>query len=958
MMQMNWHRFAVGLLLVAAVVLAPQLLWAQSSITTGSLYGTVTDPDGGALPGATVQATNPETGFSRTAVTDASGFYRINLLPPGSYELRSDLTGFRSEVARDIPVTLGSTVRVDVTLPLSAVEEEIVVTGESPVVETSNPSVTAAVSAEAIANLPLQGRDFTEFVLLTPGTGFSQVGLVEEGRAGINIGARGIQNSFNIDGANSQSSFFGEERGGTRPPFTFSQAAIKEMQVLRSPYNLQFSAGGGVINAITKSGTNDFHGEVFGYYTDDSLWGEDALGREADRNQLQYGFALGGPFVRDKLHFFTSLDTQDFETPHFTTWLDFPSGRESDWEAITGLDYDEEISNYPTTNDALVILLKLDWQLGLNHLLTGRYNYSDQEGINQTSSYEEVGQSNNGLEGNSFDSLVFTLNSLLSDNAFNEVFVQSAFEERPRAPNSDIPEASVYRYRGAWGRTQYHPSGLDEERLQLVDNFTYYANKHTLKAGVNLDFVSFENYFPRYEGGSYSFDEWEGEEDGFLDGGLPYTYSQAFSEYDFRVNFDTNYYAAFLQDDWRANPDLTITYGLRYDFQDHEQPQETNPDYPQTGQLPNDGDNFSLRAGFAWDIRGDGTSVLRGGLGRFYDTSPTIWASTARLNNGIRVQRVTAYCQFGDDCPTYPDTWASMGDLEAAVGDIYFVDPGYENAETDRISLGYEQQVGRDFSFGVDFIYYETDKLGHKQDQNIYPTGELTPDGRPMYDDGLDPDYDQIVQFTSNAEAKYTAVILKAHKRFSDNWFLDASYTWADAKDHDSNERSTSSSSGFPEDQYNLDAGWGPSNFDVEHKFVASFSYQLPFNFLVSAIGYWRSGYPYSARDNRDNNGDSYRNERALLEVSDGVYQHWDRNTERQPSAKNLDLRLSWTTRLGSTFELELIGEVFNVTDAANWYVSSSNQTLSYYGDIDEDFGVPDQVGLPRRYQVGAKFRF
>ena len=246
MMQMNWHRFAVGLLLVAAVVLAPQLLWAQSSITTGSLYGTVTDPDGGALPGATVQATNPETGFSRTAVTDASGFYRINLLPPGSYELRSDLTGFRSEVARDIPVTLGSTVRVDVTLPLSAVEEEIVVTGESPVVETSNPSVTAAVSAEAIANLPLQGRDFTEFVLLTPGTGFSQVGLVEEGRAGINIGARGIQNSFNIDGANSQSSFFGEERGGTRPPFTFSQAAIKEMQVLRSPYNLQFSAGGGV----------------------------------------------------------------------------------------------------------------------------------------------------------------------------------------------------------------------------------------------------------------------------------------------------------------------------------------------------------------------------------------------------------------------------------------------------------------------------------------------------------------------------------------------------------------------------------------------------------------------------------------------------------------------------------------------------------------------------------------
>ncbi len=954
MMQMQRHRFVVGLLLVAALALAPQLVWAQANVATGQLFGTARDPDGAVLPGVTINATNESTGFSRSAVTDASGFFRIDLLPPGSYELRSNLTGFRSEVARGVNVTLGSSVRVDFALQLSAVEEEIVVTGESPVVETSNPNIGTAVSDEAIANLPLQGRDFTDFVLLTPGTGVSDVDQVEGGRNGINMGARAIQNSFNIDGSNAQSSFFGEERGGTRPPFTFSQAAIKEMQVLKSPYNLQYSATGGVINAITKSGTNDFHGEVFGYYTDDSLTEEDALGRKADSEQLQYGFALGGPIMRDKLHFFTSLDTQDFETPHFTQWEDFPEGREAEWEALTGLDYEQETSNYPTTNDALVILLKLDWQLGDNHLLTGRYNYSDQEGENLTSTFEDVGQSNNGLEQNSFDSLVLTLNSVFSDDMFNEAFVQFAFEERPRAPNNTtLPETQIRGFLGTFGQTQFHPSGLDEERVQIVDNLTYYLGRHTLKGGINFDLVSFDNFFPRYAGGVYQYNDWED----FLDQTTPRSFTQSFSDYDYRVSFDTPYYAFYLQDDWRAKPNLTVTYGLRYDFQDNEQPQETNPLWPETGQIPNDTDNWSVRAGFAWDINGDGKSVLRGGFGRFYDFTPTILTSTARLTNGVRTVRIDQFCS-DEECPDYPDLFEAQGDLEASVGDIFFMDPNFENAETNRVSLGYERQVGRDFSLGVDVIYYETDNLQSKQDQNLIFTDDTTPDGRPRYGGrGVDPNFDQIVMYNSFGWAEYTAVVLRAKKRYANNWFFDASYTWADAKDTDSNERSTSTSSDYIEDQYDQRGNWGPSNWAVEHKFVASVSYQLPFNFLVSAIGFWRSGYPYTAVDDRDNNGDRYFNDRALVEVSPEVYQHYDRNTERQPDAKNLDLRLSWTARLGSKFELELIGEVFNVTNAANWY-SVNFELVNRDGDINDDFGELNRVGKPRRYQLGAKFRF
>ncbi len=257
------------------------------------------------------------------------------------------MRGFKSEVKRGIVVTLGSTVQVDFGLQVASVEEEIVVTAESPIVETTNPSVTAAVSDQQIQNLPLQGRDFTDFVALTPGTVAGNTEEIGGGRGGVNIGARGVQNSFNVDGANSQSAFFGEERGGTRPPFTFSQGAIKEFQVLKASYNLQFQATGGVINAITKSGTNEFHGELWGYYTDDGLTEEDALGRKGDSEQIQYGAAVGGPIVRDKLHFFTSVDTQDYSTPKFTQFYDFPAGREDDFNALTGLDYDTETADRP-----------------------------------------------------------------------------------------------------------------------------------------------------------------------------------------------------------------------------------------------------------------------------------------------------------------------------------------------------------------------------------------------------------------------------------------------------------------------------------------------------------------------------------------------------------------------------------------------------------------------------------
>ncbi len=230
-------------------------------------------------------------------------------------------------------------------------------------------------------------------------------------------------------------------------------------------------------------------------------------------------------------------------------------------------------------------MVKFDWQINNSNLLTVRDNFSTQEGINLTNDYDTTGRSGNGLEENSFNSFVATLNSVFSENAFNEVYVQYANEERPRtANNTTIPETVIgFSYDADFGQNQFLPNWLDEKRIQITDNFTYYAGKHTLKAGINIDMVEFDDGFFRYGDGFYNFSYgW----DTFLDGEDPRYYRQSFSDFNGQVVFDNDYYSLYLQDEWRTAPNFTLTYGLRYQLNKHTQPYETNPLYPNTGQIP------------------------------------------------------------------------------------------------------------------------------------------------------------------------------------------------------------------------------------------------------------------------------------------------------------------------------------------------------------------------------------
>jgi len=949
---------------------------AQSNVTTGKLQGTVVDPEGAPVTGAMVEARRPDTGFVRRTVTDAYGRYTIDLMPPGVYDLRTDYSGLQTEIKRGIVVTLGSSVQVDYVMRPTAFTDELVVTAQSPIVETASSTVSASVSDTAIANLPLNGRDFSDLILLTPGAVTARsVDIWNQEARGtqgdVNIGARSVQNSFNIDGATAQSSFTGNERSGEYTPFTFSQAAIKEFQVIRSFYGLEFSAGGAVINAITKSGGNEIHGEVFGYYRDERFIGADAKGNEADDfTQLQYGFALGGPIARDRLHFFVSYDEQDFDEPTFREFEEFPADRESDWEAVTGLDWEQETGLLMGLNDARVVLLRLDWQLSPNHLAIARYNtLSVPNNENLLNPFSAAGWSSDGRVLNDSDSVVVSLNSVVSERVMNEAFVQYAVERRPYLANTtSTPEAWIRSDNSEFGQWRYLPGDFSERRWQLVDNLSYSVGRHLLQGGINLDFVSFEDLYLQNGGGFYTFENW----DDFF-GNEPVEYRQAFSPNDGWVKFSTNTYAVYIQDEWQAAPSLSLIYGLRYDYQDHDQPRSINPLYPLTGQIPNDGDNVSARFGAAWDPSGEGKAVLRGGIGLFYDATPTILDSKVQSDNGVETVQVTADCQSELDpnlCPTYPDRWESLADLTTGIRpDIFVYDPGFENPQTLRMSLGYEREIFANFAIGIDLIYSRSRDLQSKQDQNLAPTDELTVDGRTVYERfRVEPSFGRIVMFRSDARATSRSVVLSAHKRFSNRWFLDASYTWSDIRDNGSNQRSLSRGFYFPEDQYNIEADWGPANFDVRHKIVVSGGVYLPYGFMVSGYVFARSGFPYSAYHRWfDLNGDGYQeSERSVIET-DGVYYHYPRNTFRQPSFVTTNLRLSKSFSLGSGTEVEILGEVFNLFNRANWYTTqwklSTGCDYAWYGEwiqcrTFDDFGENNHVGRPRQYQLGLRFRF
>ncbi len=956
---------------IAALVMAALFLQPALAVTTqGSIQGTVTDENGKPVSDAEITLLNLGTGYFQTITSHKDGRYRARLLPLGQYQITVVKTGLAVYQQDGVQLTIGDIVTLDIQLKPVTYDQTITVTADAPIVEVNNVDSGSTVNSKAMESLPLNGRNFQDHVLLTAGTIYDNY-HVQIG------GQRGINNNLMMDGADDNSAFFSEQRGGTRPPFTFSQEAVKEFEVLNNAYSAEFGrAGGGIINAVTKSGTNTFKGSMFYYFRDDSMVesykhrGDYKKEDPNDFEQHQYGATLGGPILKDKIFFFIAYDGQKKDIPISP----YVSDAYSDYDF-----YDDFRQPYNQTQDANVLLTKIDWIITPNHHATFRHNYSRYISKNgtSTSGVKEY----NGYERTYASSFVASLTSIFSETVFNEFRFQYAFEKRPREPNDDsMPGVTIGGSDGlSFGMRSYLPSDVDENRIQFADTLTWVLDNHEIKIGGDWNKVDIDNTFLRYGGGSYYFNDFDD-----FQAGEPSSYTQAWdrSGNNGKVSFDTYDTSFFIQDSWQPTESLTINAGIRYDYQKQPDVDMPNPNanilpwwsdddkdrYNPTTKIPSDDNNWGPRIAVAWSPDSDNKTVIRAGWGIFYSRTPSILVANALSNNGYRIATMSM-SPSNPNFPDYPNRIPDIPEGNQLIPDIYVFSPDFENPQSRRWSVGVEREVMRDFSISLEYINTTTTHLERKFDINLKEPEYDENRGRYMFSRVKhNPEFNKIIQFTDDAMSKYDAVTLKFNKRFSHHYQFMASYTWSNSRDNDSNLASTEVYGyDFPQNVYDLPDEWGPSDFDVRHRVVASGTYefsellQLPdwYQLSMSGIFNYSSGKPWSPRYSGDGNRDGYTaNDRpSYFDEEKGEWVHPGRNSERHPSYKNLDLRLTNGFKFNG-ITAEIILEAFNVFNWANWTVNYSHMYFNESNPPGQDYGKADYPGRPRQYQVGVRFKF
>jgi hypothetical protein len=918
--------------------------WAQATATTGQIEGIVTDSTGAALADATLTARNLDTGFERRTTSEPSGLFRLMLLPLGRYELQVELPGFATRQRSDLHLRVGETVTVDLSLQVAA-QAEVTVKDTAPAVEVARSLPAATLDERAIATLPINGRRFEDFVFLTPGTVPDPV----NGRPVIG-GQRGIHAAYVVDGASYDNPFFGGIRGGERASviYTISEEAIREFQVTNAGYAAEFGrSGGGIVNAVTKSGTNEFHGGAFWYFRNESLTADDPYGRHpTDFSQHQFGASLGGPIRKDRVHFLAVYDQQIQRLPFTVKFNRDPTG-------IPG--FEGKQGRFIQTNDVWTALLRVDWRLNDANNLSVRYNWSRNLGKNGLS----FGVTDEAVEGSSLEkdvthTAVTQLSTVLSATSMNEARFEFSQEDRPREPNTRDPTVVVFGL-GSIGRATFLPARENDERFQVVDNFTWLHGRHAYRCGADLNFShTRQPFFLFLSGGLYLFGSVEDYLETINGGGQGwFGYLQSFGRPS--VDLRQQEYAFYAQDTWKVRKDLTLHYGIRYEAQIEPQPDAPNPDLSGSDRIPSDTNNVAPRLGLSWDPWKDGRGVVRMNAGLFYSRTQALPLVAPFTTNGI-AQLQLFFTPFTPGAPAYPGILASAPTgAFAPPTDVNVVDTGFQNPRTSQVSVGIEREVLRGLVFGMDLVHARMRNLPRLLDTNLAPASGRAPDGRRVYGDPRpDPRFNRIFRLESSAKGTYNALTLSARRLWTggERWFnrglqFQAYYTLAKTRDDDSDEVLFS----FPtyQDWEDLAQEYTVSDNDMRHSFKLNGTWRLAGDVEMGVVLLITSGLPYSLAANADlNNDGTFFTDRLFVDGHDT-----GRNSFRQPGFRTLDIRISKAFGLGRSRRLELAADLFNALNDENRFVS--NRSF----DQNPNVGVPDaQSGGPRTAQFSLRLRF
>jgi hypothetical protein len=1002
----TWWRSSLVALTLLLILNAPAL--SQSQATTGVISGTVVDQSDAVLPGASVAIRNTDTNFEKTETTDSGGRFRAILLPLGPYRITVTLPGFATLVRDGITLSVGQEVNLKLPLQLSGVQQEIRVTGEAPVVETSRTAGATLIDDEAVQNLPNASHNFLDFTKLTPGVTIVQGPDGDE--LSIN-GQKGIHNNVSVDGQDFNNPFFGEQRGGQRPPFTFNLDAVQEVVVVADGANAEFGrSSGGFVNVITKSGTNDFHGSGHVYYRDDSMSAKAAKPKSAgggtaekfDATRWQEGFTLGGRLLPDRLFYFIGADAQQGDS---TKQTDPARIEQRVVDYFDSIGIPDENGPIDRTDDAFVGLVKLDWHATQQHLATLRYAYSYSEQENGTFDVDSWGVSSNATEKDWSYSIGGSVISTLTSELLNEFRGQYSREDRPRpytgpsvtSTGRPLPDTAFDFVRGyRFGMPFFIPVAYYDTRTQLLDNFSIVKGNHSIKLGGEWSRVVSKQTFLGFANGIWKFSSTDGflnyaanpnyvecsggatSQTGSCPAGQTVTGPVLFYLQQAGVGGRTvedagtqsiaqEELAAFVQDSWQPMPNLTINVGVRWEGIYQPDPR-TPPDevffapfigttrdgqeFPSDGTIPDDTKMWQPRLGISWDPWADGKTVARATWGIFYGRVPALNLASSRSTNGSigqSIYRDSSLTGILGPVPAYPNLIPPSEIGNPFQPNVYVFDRDFRSPKTTAWSIGVDREIIPGLAGVLKYNYAKGENVTRFLDSNDALLGN-DPTVR-AWGSGLGPDgtngIGTLWTVTSNARSRYWGWTVGLNKNLSNRYAFQAYYTYSKDRSDDDNERDPFTL------RYaritDLDAEYGFSDRDQRHRFNTWFLWQAPWDINVNARYSFRSAQPQSLKPD----GTPSSNPWQVAGPSDRIRPDGTivtRNNGRKDNKfSSLDLRIS-KEFLVSGLTIEPIIEAFNLFNSDNFLSPEvTNLIFNFDGTIRSGNGDPRQVQLGLR---------
>ncbi len=954
-----WLGLLVSLLALTA------LLSAQSGAITGQIEGAVTDPSGAAVAGAKVIVVNLGTGLQREATTEAEGIYRFPLLPLGSYKVTVEAQGFNKYEQTGIDITTGSIATINAQLKVGALSESVVVTGDAPIAEPARVDVGALVNARSVTNLPLVSRNVYNFILLQPNVSAhpnTEFGVPRK------INANGFTDriDYQLDGNNNTQS----DRKGIRL-LPISQTFIKEVVVSTNGFAPEFgNTTGTVYNAVTNSGTNDWHGSGAYLFRRTDFGARSSLVHAPAAKPItdvdNWLGTVGGPVRRDKLHFFSAYEWVKRNIPSPITVT--PANA-----AALGIP-DSELGSRPFNQRVHFVLGRADWQITSKQRFMGRYMYfrnNSPFNPNNTVGNLKVKSSSDVTYVDRAHAAAAQLVSVLTPTVINEVRFQYARRYTTRVGGAALPAGPVITVSGvaAFGGTDDLNAGFTEQDPHLVENLSWIKGSHNFKFGWEGRWILVENRSAVFA--NYTFPSvaaYLAARSGANPKGYT-SYVQTLGNP--LLSFDAAFHGFFAQDSWTVNPRLNLTYGLRYDVYripqgDAASALNINKDFRV------DKNNFSPRFGLAYSLGQDRKTVIRLNGAMFYDTPQTDIYRRSIITNGSARFFNANIAPTASFAPSFPTVFTTPPPVTVPVQDIVGVARDFATLYSFNTNIQVTRELRSDLAVTLGYLFTKGTHIPvTRQINRVVTTGRLA-DGRPIFStataDRPFPQYNNVTLHESVGNSNYNGLNLSLNKRFSRGFQVQATYTWSHAIDDAPEENVLDSGNLTLSDPTNRRIERGNGLSDRRH--IITISGVLAPTFKLSNTG-WNyllnnnqlsflinggSGDVFTITGNRDltNNPQATVVTRPLF---------IGRNTVRGQAIAQFDMRYSRFIPFKSDrYRAEILAEFTNLFNHTNVTGYNTSVPVDTAGNIilptPVTFLRASATRDPRLFQLGFKFIF